>query len=107
MARLKRYFDGITALNVTVDLQNPALPAVEIVASAEHFHDLVSREHSGQLWRSVDGAVQKLEQEYAGAHPELASAFQEWVTSQTAILWCDTSPSMRYRCSTAPRRCWP
>jgi ribosomal subunit interface protein len=24
---------------------------------------MVSREHSGQLWRSVDGAVQKLEQQ--------------------------------------------
>ena len=63
VARLKRYFDGLTALNVTVDLQNPSLPAVEIVASAEHFHEMVSREASPQLWRSVDGAVQKLEQQ--------------------------------------------
>ncbi|MFO0422544.1 MAG: ribosome hibernation-promoting factor, HPF/YfiA family [Planctomycetia bacterium] len=63
VSRLKRYFDRITALNVTVDLENAALPAVEIVASAEHFHDMVSHEHSGQLWRSVDGAVQKLEQQ--------------------------------------------
>ena len=63
VARLKRYFDRLTALNVLVDLQNPDLPTVEIVASAEHFHDMVSREHAGQLWRSVDGAVQKLEQQ--------------------------------------------
>ena len=63
VGRLKRYFDGITALNVTVDLQNPALPAVEIVASAEHFHEMVSHEAAPQLWRSVDGAVQKLEQQ--------------------------------------------
>jgi putative sigma-54 modulation protein len=63
VSRLKRYFDRITSLNVTVDLENAALPAVEIVASAEHFHDMVSHEHSGQLWRSVDGAVQKLEQQ--------------------------------------------
>ena len=63
VARLRRYFDGLTALNVTVDLQNPALPAVEIVASAEHFHQMVSHEVSGHLWRSVDGAVQKLEQQ--------------------------------------------
>jgi putative sigma-54 modulation protein len=63
VSRLKRYFNRLTALNVTVDLENEALPAVEIVASAEHFHDMVSREHSGQLWRSVDGAVQKLEQQ--------------------------------------------
>lgn len=63
VARLKRYFNRLTALNVTVDLENPSLPTVEIVASAEHFHEMVSREHSGQLWRSVDGAVQKLEQQ--------------------------------------------
>ena len=33
VSRLNRYFDGLTALNVTVDLQNPALPAVEIVVA--------------------------------------------------------------------------
>ncbi len=63
VSRLKRYFNRLTALNVTVDLQNSALPEVEIVASAEHFHELVSRENSAHLWRSVDGAVQKLEQQ--------------------------------------------
>ncbi|MFM8495846.1 MAG: ribosome hibernation-promoting factor, HPF/YfiA family, partial [Planctomycetia bacterium] len=63
VSRLKRYFDRLTALNVTVDLENADLPMVEIRASAEHFHDMVSHEHSGQLWRSVDGAVQKLEQQ--------------------------------------------
>ena len=63
VSRLRRYFDRLTALNVTVDLQDQTLPAVEIVASAERFHDLVSHEHSGLLWRSVDGAVQKMEQQ--------------------------------------------
>jgi len=63
VSRLTRYFDRLTALNVTVDLQDRALPAVEIVASSEHFHELVSHEASAQLWRSVDGAVQKMEQQ--------------------------------------------
>ncbi|MFM7033639.1 MAG: ribosome hibernation-promoting factor, HPF/YfiA family [Planctomycetia bacterium] len=63
VSRLKRYFDRLTALNVTIDLENPELPMVEIVAKAEHFHDMVSHESSAQLWRSVDGAVQKLEQQ--------------------------------------------
>ena len=63
VSRLQRYFDRLTALNVTVDLGNKELPAVEIVASAEHFHDMVSHEKAAQLWRSVDGAVQKLEQQ--------------------------------------------
>lgn len=63
VSRLKRYFDRLTSLNVTIDLGNKDLPAVEIVASAEHFHDMVSHERAAQLWRSVDGAVQKLEQQ--------------------------------------------
>jgi putative sigma-54 modulation protein len=63
VTRLTRYFDRLTALNVTVDLQNSSLPAVEILASSEHFHELVSHEAAPQLWRSVDGAVQKMEQQ--------------------------------------------
>ena len=63
VARLRRYFDRLTALNVTVDLQNTSLPGVEIVASAERFHDLVSHERAAILWRGVDGAVQKMEQQ--------------------------------------------
>ncbi len=63
VSRLKRYFSRLTALNVMVDLENPSLPAVEVIASAEEFHEMVSREHAAQLWRSVDGAVQKLEQQ--------------------------------------------
>jgi len=63
VSRLQRYFSQVTALNVTVDLENHELPAVEIIASAEHFHDMVSHESAAQLWRSVDGAVQKLEQQ--------------------------------------------
>ena len=63
VSRLQRYFSGITSLNVTVDFATPSQPAVEIIASAEHFHDLVSHESSASLCRSVDGAVQKLEQQ--------------------------------------------
>ena len=63
VSRLQRYFSQITSLNVTVDFANTSLPAVEIIASAEHFHELVSHETAANLWRSVDGAVQKLEQQ--------------------------------------------
>jgi putative sigma-54 modulation protein len=43
VSRLQRYFDRLTALDVTVDLENHNLPLVEIIAKAEHFHDMVSR----------------------------------------------------------------
>ena len=42
VSRLTRYFDRLTALNVTIDLQNSSLPVVEIVASSEHFFMTVS-----------------------------------------------------------------
>ena len=63
VSRLQRYFDRLTALDVTVDLENHNLPLVEIIAKAEHFHDMVSHETSADLWLGVDGAVQKLEQQ--------------------------------------------
>ena len=61
--RLPRFFERLTAIEVTVDLEHPGEPLVELVASAEHKHDLVSREKADDLMRAVDGAIQKLEQQ--------------------------------------------
>ncbi len=63
VGRLARYFERLTAIDVTVDLQSSAAPVVEIQVSAEHKHDFVGREQSSDLWRSVNGVVQKLEQQ--------------------------------------------
>jgi putative sigma-54 modulation protein len=63
VGRLSRYFERLTAIEVTVDLEHETTPEVEIRVDAEHKHDFVAREQSGDLWRSVDGAVQKLEQQ--------------------------------------------
>ena len=63
VGRLSRYLDRVTAIEVTVDLEHETTPEVEIRVDAEHKHDFIAREQSGDLWRSVDGAVQKLEQQ--------------------------------------------
>ena len=63
VGRLSRYFDRLTAIEVTVDLEHETTPIVDIRVDAEHKHDFVATEQSGDLWRSVDGAVQKLEQQ--------------------------------------------
>ena len=63
VGRLSRYFERLTAIEVTVDLEHETTPAVDIRVDAEHKHDFVATEQSGDLWRSVDGAVQKLEQQ--------------------------------------------
>jgi putative sigma-54 modulation protein len=63
VSRLSRYFDRLTAIEVTVDLEHETTPLVDIRVDAEHKHDFVATEQSGDLWRSIDGAVQKLEQQ--------------------------------------------
>jgi putative sigma-54 modulation protein len=63
VGRLSRYFERLSAIEVTVELEHETTPEVEIRVDAEHKHDFVAREQSGDLWRSVDGAVQKLEQQ--------------------------------------------
>jgi putative sigma-54 modulation protein len=63
VARLSRYFERLTAIEVTVDLEHETTPAVDVRVDAEHKHDFVATEQTGDLWRSVDGAVQKLEQQ--------------------------------------------
>jgi putative sigma-54 modulation protein len=61
--RLERYFERVTAIEVTIDLEHETTPIVDIRVDAEHKHDFVATEQSGDLWRSLDGAVQKLEQQ--------------------------------------------
>jgi putative sigma-54 modulation protein len=61
--RLSRYFERLTAIEVMVDLEHETTPIVDLRVDAEHKHDFVATEQSGDLWRSLDGAVQKLEQQ--------------------------------------------
>lgn len=63
VGRLERYFERLTAIEVTVNLEHETTPEVDIRVNAEHKHDFLATEQSGDLWRSVDGAVQKLEQQ--------------------------------------------
>jgi ribosome hibernation promoting factor len=61
--RLERYFERLTLIEVTVDLQAPELPLVQLHVSAEHKHDFVAHDQSEELFKSVDAAVQKMEQQ--------------------------------------------
>jgi ribosome-associated translation inhibitor RaiA len=42
--RLKRFFDRVSAIDVTVDLENHDLVGVEVRVSAEHTADFVASE---------------------------------------------------------------
>jgi putative sigma-54 modulation protein len=58
--KLLRFFDRLTLIEVTVDLQEE-LKSVEFLARAEHKHDFVARESHHDLLAAVDLVEGKLE----------------------------------------------
>ena len=65
--KLKRYFDRVSAINVTVDLEyrenHHDVIRVEVQVSAEHTEDFVATETAAELFAALDGAVHKVEQQ--------------------------------------------
>lgn len=61
--KLSRYFERLTSIAVTVDLEHPDSPEVEVLASAEHKHDFVATDRSENLLSAVEAAVHKVEQQ--------------------------------------------
>lgn len=61
--KLNRYFDRVTAIQVTVDLEHREDPVVELMVSIEHSESLVATDQSGDLMASLDGALHKIEQQ--------------------------------------------
>ena len=61
--KLPRYYDRLTAIDVTVDLEHREAPDVDLRVSAEHKHDFVAVCHSLELMASIDDVVEKMEQQ--------------------------------------------
>lgn len=59
--KLSRFFDRLTSIGVTVDLEHEESPTVDLRVSAEHKHDFVATGHESTLAASLDAAVSKLE----------------------------------------------
>jgi putative sigma-54 modulation protein len=57
--KLVHYFDRLTMIEVTVDLQKD-LKIVEFVARAEHKHEFVAHESHGDLHAAVDLCMDKV-----------------------------------------------
>jgi putative sigma-54 modulation protein len=57
--KLLHFFDRLTFIEVTVDLQEDA-KTVEVLASAEHKHDFVARETNGEAQVALDMALDKV-----------------------------------------------
>ena len=61
--RLQKFFDRLTGIQVTVDLEHRDAVRVEVRISAEHAPDLMAIETSGELFAALDVVVHKLEQQ--------------------------------------------
>ena len=60
--KLLRFFDRLTSIEVTVDLESNE-KTVEFVVSAEHKHDFVARESHSDVRAAVDMVLEKLEKQ--------------------------------------------
>ncbi len=63
LERVLRLFERLTAIEVTVDLQDRDSPIVDLRISAEHKHDFVATEQAGDLMACIDGTMRKVEQQ--------------------------------------------
>ena len=61
--KLTRFFDRLTAIEMTVDLKDEQNPSVDLKVSAEHLPELVAHEQAENLLSAVESAVQKIEQQ--------------------------------------------
>jgi len=60
-AKLTRYFDRVTGIRVTVDMEHRETPTVEITVSAEHVADFVATDTATNVLAALDGAMHKME----------------------------------------------
>lgn len=61
--KLRRLYDRINAINVTIDLKQLDKPAVEIQVSAEHADDCVAKADASTVISALDVAIPKVEQQ--------------------------------------------
>jgi putative sigma-54 modulation protein len=61
--KLRRFFDRINAIEVTVDLEKLDRPSVEINVSAEHSPEFVAATESTSVVAALDLTLDKVEQQ--------------------------------------------
>lgn len=61
--KLRRLYDRVNAINVTIDLEHLDKPHVEIHVSVEHSDDLVAHAEATTVVAALDAAIPKAEQQ--------------------------------------------
>ena len=59
--KLVHFFERLTLIEVTVDMQQKEAKHVEFVVQAEHKHDFVARESHAEVLVALDHALAKIE----------------------------------------------
>jgi putative sigma-54 modulation protein len=58
---LRKFFDRVTAISVTVDLEHRERAQLELRVRAEHHDEFVSIEEASTVFAALDGAIDKME----------------------------------------------
>lgn len=63
LQKLTHFFERLTSIELTVDLEHNDKPAVELRVSAEHKHDFVATAQAPELMAAFDAVLDKIEQQ--------------------------------------------
>jgi len=58
---VRKFFDRMTAIGVTVDLEHRDRPSVELRVRAEHHDEFVAVDEADTVFAALDGAIEKME----------------------------------------------
>lgn len=61
--KLQRFFDGLTSIDVTVNLDKADEPGIEVAIRTKKRNDFVASYQSNDMFGSLDQVISKLEQQ--------------------------------------------
>jgi putative sigma-54 modulation protein len=71
VAKLRRLFDKVNAIEVTIDLEHLDSPSVELIASAEHAGQFVAKSKASTVLAALDTVIPKVEQQLRRAKEKM------------------------------------
>lgn len=83
--KLRKYFDRLTGIQVTVDLEHRDAVKVEVRISAEHAPEFVATETAGELFAALDAVVHKLEQQLRKHKERIQTGHRQPGRKQTEV----------------------
>jgi putative sigma-54 modulation protein len=58
---VRKFFDRMTAIGITVDLEHRERPSVELRVRAEHHDEFVAVDEADTVFAALDGVIDKME----------------------------------------------